>query len=134
MADYIAKTRTNYFSVKDEALFRALMDEAAEDQHDLKVMTNEGKFAFCCEGTLNGIYSPDCVDMTDAFYARLQPIIADGDACIVITAGWEKFCSVDADAVVVTNKDIKELSMSSMAIKAAAEMLGQHGWSTKLEE
>ena len=134
MAEFIAKTRTNYFGVKDEALFRDLIKEAAEDQRDLEIITNDGKFGFCCEGTLTGISSPDCADMTEAFYARLQPIIADDDACIIVTAGWEKFCSVDADAVIVTNKDIKELSMSSMAIKAAAEMLGQHGWSTKLEE
>lgn len=139
MADCISRTRSNFFSVKNEDAFRALIAKAAEEQSDLTITTQEDDgvktFSFHCDGTLDGIEDPnDVLGITsaEAFYAELQPILADGDACIVMSAGWEKFASVDAEAVVVTSDSIEYIDLGNAAIKAAAKALGKSEWSTNL--
>jgi hypothetical protein len=95
MANYNATIRTNYFSVKDEARFREIMDACgAEDE--LYVFESEdgtGKLGFGCYGRLNGIPAGEAADDEesdiDAFYDALQDVLSDGDAIIITELGYE---------------------------------------------
>lgn len=60
----------------------------------------------------------------DTFYKELQQILPNGEAMILQEAGHEKLNYVAGIATIITNKEIRFLDLSKLAVKTAGDMLG----------
>lgn len=156
MANSITKTRTNYVRVTDPEGFKAAVQacvvdngeeiEIGEKPDENGIMT----YSFACADNMCGIRIPDendecdgncaeCGDSYecdidcswDAFLESLQPFIAEGDALIVTTLSRLKLAELHAYAEIVTNKEIKGLTLETLALDLAREMLGDEKWNTQ---
>lgn len=145
MANYCCTIRTNYFHVKDEEKFRALMDRVYGSENTIELWEEKDKagntvFGFGTHGGISGVknakedYDED-VDETayDEFIDGLQECVADDDAIIILESGNEKLRYVIGSATIITSKDYKYLDIASVASQEAAEMLGRPNWRTRCE-
>jgi hypothetical protein len=153
MADYYKKVRTNYFSVTDEDKFRQLMSLCAGDENSVEVFTsksadgNDVRFGFGCRGSILGLLAPydnaepedldyetcdDEHDM-DLFYKFLQKLVAKDDAVIITEVGSEKLCYLFGISAVITNSEIRVVSLQDIAIAEARAMLGNVEYTTQMD-
>lgn len=156
MAEYVSKTRTNYFAVEDAEAFAKLIGTAKADNggsltviHTSKNPDDDTvKYGFYCDGQLRGLpYSTETGqdadpdeedDDTDEydlekFYAELQKLVSPGDACIIMEAGTEAMRYVAGYAVVLTHDKRKFINLSNFAQSVAKQLLGNENWTTKME-
>ena len=139
MADYYGKTRTNYFSVTDEAKFRQIIASCgATDElvlHEEKLDDGNIQYMFYCEGSILGL--PDKDDDADydydAFCIALQQVLPDGDAILITTIGWEKIRYFVANCDVVTNREFKSIDLQREAVKLAGVLLGNPDYATRMD-
>lgn len=140
MADYICSSRTNYFRVTDEKLWREWLDDVC-DVEDFSTTTEDGTalHAFGCYGTPWYDHAAD--DDADDYYSdgsifedhsleRIQAFLPEGEAMIYMEAGWEKLRYVTGSAVIVTRDGIRSFDTTGMAIDIAREMLGDGEWTS----
>ena len=150
MANYESTMRTNYFKVKDEEKFKALMDTvSAVDMHLFEDTTSDGAklFGFGCYGCISGVpmdtdgnYVEVSVDNNDdydydydVFLVELQKHVAEDDAIIITEAGYEKLRYVNGSSIVITSKEIKYLDITNLAFIEAKKMLNNEKWETQTE-
>lgn len=145
MANYIAKTRTNYFHVKDVDAAKEVLNHLFFSERKADVWTDadqngEVTFAFGGDGMLKGIIpegvSPyDCDD--DSIYEEaicaLQSIVADNDAIIIMEVGHERMRYLIGRALIVTKEDTGYVDMQNVVTQEAAQMLKNPNWSTKCD-
>lgn len=140
MANYCCTIRTNYFHVKDDEAFRALMSRAygCEDSVELWEDKDEnGKtvFGFGTYGGISGLRDLDDGDIDDSSYDNfidcLQESVADDDAIIILESGNEKMRYVIGSATIITGSEHKYIDITDIATKEAAEMLNNPLWKTK---
>lgn len=73
MANYISRTRTNYFSVTDTEAYKQLIQNTASDcGEDLEVIEDDGKLGFLCNGSVYGIALIDGVDVDTILDSDIQ--------------------------------------------------------------
>lgn len=141
MADYNAKILTNYFAVNNETEFRGLMASCMADD-EIEVFQEENsdkttKFGFGCYGILHGIPDPDSEDDEDGsvelFYESLQKLLHPDDAIIITEIGHEKLNYFIALCTVITRDNIKHIDARAEAVKLAGELLGNPGFTTKMD-
>lgn len=139
MADCITKTRSNYFHVKDEDAFRAFM-ERVYGSDKVKVEQNAaGAFAFFCNGEISGLKNAACDEDDDAaesaydeFTEGLRTHVADNDAIIITTIGYEKLCYLYGTVEIITAKDgWVYTDLANTAIGIARDRLGDPMWTTQ---
>lgn len=147
MANYCCTIRTNYFHVKDEAAFRALMERVygSEDSVDLWERPDaEGNivFGFGCYGGIAGLRnaqedSKEAEDLDDTAYDEfidgLQKCVADNDAIIILEVGNEKLSYVIGSATIITSKDVHGLDITNLAVSEAAAILNTPAYTTRCE-
>ena len=145
MSEYICTVRSNYFHVKDPALFRDFMGRVygSEDKIFLwQEQDEEGKpvFGFGTHGTIAGLKNAEADDddlldesAYDEFIRGLQEHVSEGDAVILMEVGHEKLCYVTGAATILTSSGQEYLSLAEMASNQAAEMLGNPDWSTQCD-
>lgn len=141
MANYGGLVRTNYFKVKDEEAFRALVSDIVGDEAEVVLIEDEDKagfFGFYCESSLSGLRldepdENDCEFNTESVYDKLASLVADDDAVIITEIGNEKMRYLTAYTVVITSKETKFINLSDESIKLARTMLGNENWETKNE-
>ena len=145
MSEYICTIRSNYFHVKDPALFRDFMGRVCSfgDQISLwQEQDNEGRpvFGFGVHGAIAGLKNAaadddDLLDESayDEFIRGLQEHVAEDDAVILMETGHEKLCYVTGAATILTSGGHEYLSLAELAAKRASEMLGNPGWSTQCD-
>lgn len=143
MANYRCTIRTNYFHVKDEGRFRALMSrvygcEGSIELWEEKDSDDKTVFGFGVYGGISGLRNAhedegDYIDESsyDEFIDGLQECVADNDAIIIMEAGSEKMRHVVGSASVITSKGYEHMDIADLAARKAAEMLGNTGWKTK---
>ncbi len=139
--NYTATTRTNYFRVEDAEKLEALLQKvSAEDAVEfftrINPITHETYYGFGCEGIIYGMPTSedeDCEEDYDEFVKALQELIVEGDAAIIMQTGHEGLRYVDANAVIISKKDVKFWSMDSTLIEQARELLGNADWATDLQ-
>ena len=100
MANYIGATRTNYFRVKDESLWKPWFERLqAEDYIDDFTKTAEDGtvlHGFGCYGSVDleamwdECWDEDYDGEPCSPIDDLQKMLPDDDACIVYHCGWEK--------------------------------------------
>lgn len=145
MANYCCAIRTNYFRVKDEDKFRALMNrvygledsvELWEEKHGEQTI-----FGFGCYGGIAGVRNAmsdedDDIDEDtayDEFVKGLQECVADDDAIIIMEAGNEKLRYVIGAATVITSNGYEYLDIERIATAKGAEMLNHPEWKTQCD-
>ena len=143
MADYCCTIRTNYFHVKDDENFRALMNRVygCEDSVELwEEKDEDGKtvFGFGVYGGISGLRDSDDDDIDDdlsydIFIDKLQASVADDDAIIILESGNEKMRYVIGSATIITNSGYNHMDITDLAAKKAAEMLHNPSWKTRCE-
>lgn len=158
MSMYQCATRTNYFQVNDEEKFRKLMGHvvSAEDKVELFEKERDGVryFAFGCYSSIEGVdraeycracelgYDPDDDEFDDddytenrdnVFIAKLQNLVAEDDAIIIIETGHEKLCYVTGIAEIITRGGYQYVDLSNAAVEVAEMMLGNSEWGTQME-
>lgn len=142
MANYYCTIRTNYFHVKDEEKFRALMDRVYGTEDDVKLFESHDEngnpvFGFGTYGAIAGVrdskYEEDDETSYDEFLDGLQECVADDDAVIILESGNEKLRYVIGTATIITSSDYGSLDMTFLASEKAAEMLGNPNWQTRCE-
>lgn len=142
MANYYCTIRTNYFHVKDEEKFRALMDRVYGTEDDVKLFESHDKngnpvFGFGTYGAIAGVrdseYEEDDETSYDEYIDGLQECVADDDAIIILESGSEKLRYVIGAATIITSSDYYSLDITFLASEKAAEMLGNPNWQTKCE-
>lgn len=142
MANYCCTIRTNYFHVKDEDAFRKMMEQVygCEDSVDLweeKDSKGNTVFSFGIYGGISGLRDPEDEDEDDdiaydRFIDRLQQLVADDDAIIIVEAGNEKLRYVVGSATIITSKGYQYTDIEAVAVQQAREALANDGWDTKL--
>lgn len=140
MANYYGAVRTNYFHVKDEAQFRALMAKAAGDEDGIYLWDDERDkegnqvFGFGVYGGISGIPDDEGEfddDSYDRFINGLQACVADDDAILIYEAGHEKLRYVIGSVLVITSKACEYLDLQGVGCEKARQLLGNDQWSTK---
>lgn len=136
-------TKTNFFRVKDEAVFRDFMERVLVSNgkitvHDQVDHKGRKQFAFCTKGELAG-YSyrnPDGDVKTehsvDKLCDELMTHVCDYDAMIIFQFGNDVNGSFAGCAKILTSTGISSLDLRGMAIEKAAEMLELPEWTTTL--
>ena len=139
MANYYETCRTNYFRVIDEGRYQALFNSlTAEDEiHDFTA-TRDGVIwhAFGSYSFITFAYiDTDGEEEYDMglFYDELQDILPDGEAFILMGAGYEKLRYVTGYATVVTKDNIKTVNIKNEALKIARDLLKDPDWKTQME-
>lgn len=156
MANYYAKTRTNYFRVKDEETFRDIVSRIVGSEEPFTVITKEkaGETLFgfygddvvgfrvkaeqikaeesCCDSDNSCTAEEDSLyeEYEDMLYDELQGVVADGDAIIITEVGSEKHRYLVGEATIITNNEIGFVSLEAMALKKARELLNNPEWDT----
>ena len=140
MANYIGATRTNYFRVKDESLWKPWIERLqGEDYVDdfTKTLDDETTVhGFGCYGSVNlegwdEYWNED--DEAEPFspIGELQKILPDDDACIVYHCGWEKLRYVCGSVTVITATDVKYANIEQAGLDIARELLGNDKYRTE---
>lgn len=138
MANYYETCRTNYFRVIDEGRYQALFNSlTAEDEiHDF-TETRDGVIwhAFGSYSFITFAYiDTDGEEEYDMglFYDELQDILPDGEAFILMGAGYEKLRYVTGYATIVTKDNIKTVNIQHEALKTARDILKNPDWTTEM--
>jgi hypothetical protein len=109
MANYIPRSRTNYFRVNDLAKFEALAKECGIEYNyetrngEIHVALFESPFS---DDSVVGMYYNEITGDYDTIFESLQPLLPDGEAAIFMEIGNEKLRYLVAEANIVTNKEI----------------------------
>ena len=139
MANYCSTARTNYFRVTDEEeyinLFEGLYgyEDAVHDfteERESTLWHGFGSYSSICWRE-NPNEEPETTGL-DEFYGRLQKILPDDEAFIYMEAGAEKLRYVVGAADIVTNKGIRTMEMTDLAIENARQMLNNPDFRTKV--
>ena len=138
MANYCCVVRTNYFHVKDPVAFKEFMKTVAADDYinvwDEKDKDGNQVFGFGCYGPIYGIVTDDDInDDYDGFVSGLAELVAEDDAIIIMESGNEKLRYLVGSALVITSKQIKYMQIEALAAEAAAKMLGNPSWATRVD-
>ena len=145
MANYTCKIRTNYFHVKDEEAFRALMARVYGEEAPIRVFEDtdeQGRpvFGFGCHGGIAGVKNAHCdedddVDDSayDEFIDELKKLITEDDAIIIMESGHENLRYVQGLAHVITHDEERWLDIRKLAVQAAKDMLQNPDYTTKCD-
>ena len=105
MSTYIAQSRSNYFKVKDEELFRKFCG-----QYELEILAPDAKsadrrFGFLFYGSLPMDRTDDNDNWIEAdLVQELSQQLAPGEVAVVIQVGWEKMAVLTGYARAVNDK------------------------------
>ena len=138
MANYMATARTNYFRVTDEDRYQDLFSGlvAEDDIHDFTETGEDGviRHGFGTYGWMSFEEDEDGGDTgMDSFFEELKEILPDDEAFIYTEVGNEKLRYVVGYSAVVTNKEVKYLDLTNLAIDTASKMLGVAEFKTQMD-
>ena len=133
MANYECVIRTNYFRVKDEERFRALVDVVSAGNLEFWENKDENAFpvfAFGSFGAVSGIphlgeggeYEAD-EESYDEFLYQLKDLVAEDEAVIIMEAGHEKLNYASGNATVVTCRTVEYVDLEKTALKLCRKLL-----------
>lgn len=149
-------TKTNFFRVNDEDLFRDFMSRVKTLGEKIQLHEHSDSkgtwFAFSVKGSLLGYVLPskdhnylelcdtgnlgriasDVVENVDALCDELMTHVHKHDAIIIFEFGHDVNGSVAGCAKILTNTGNSFLDLRGMAIEKAAEMLELPDWTTEI--
>ena len=132
MANYYSFTRTNYFKTNNVEGLKDLISRCycGEDKVELfeKAKENETLYAFGAYDSIEGIEDENGDYDYDAFLARLQELLPDGEAIILTEVGHMKLADVYGRVDIITNTEVKSESLCDIGAKTARSILGNPDW------
>ena len=140
MANYYGKIRTNYFKVTDENKFIENIGclTGEDDVVCYEHYEDKGKFMFCCDGSLTG-YVEDKSDEDayddawDEMVRKLQTVLPEGEAIILMEIGSEKMRYFTAYASIITANKTGWADLTILAMEEAGRLLGDSDYQTQME-
>lgn len=130
MANYLGQGRTNYFRVKDAEAFT---NEFAS--YDVEIITSvvdgETLYGFLDQsvdgaGFSWSLYDEETEDYTDIDYLdAVSKHLVDGEVCVLIEVGWEKYRYLNGSARAVNSKG-EQTQVSLTDIYEQAKELGSN--------
>lgn len=139
MATSQGRMRTNYFRVADPERLREIVARAeGQDGENLllfeQVIDDETLYGFGCEMQLQGYWDDEADEYDyDAFVRDLQTVVTPGDAIIIMEVGYERLRYVCGSALIITHDKTESLSLTTLALYKAAEVLGNPEYQTRIE-
>lgn len=137
MADYICRTRSNYFQVTDEQALHQLIHRClADGKVCIKSKKEEGKLKHCifCDGHIEGISCQEAEEGDcEAFIRELKALLPAGEAIIITEAGWEKYNYVTSHSYVITRKGNMRVSIEYAVLVAARKLLNDQHFNTQMD-
>ena len=140
MSNYYGVIRTNYFHVKDEEQFRALMAKTAGDEDGIELwddvidVEDKQMFGFGVYGGISGIQNDDDEyddESYDRFIDGLMECVAENDAILIFEAGHEKLRYVGGGVTIITAKGVEYINLEDNARTIVRELLGNEKWDTR---
>lgn len=129
MANYYATCRTNYFRVTDEEKYKELLEGlVAEDTiHLFTKVTEDGVLyhGFGCYGSIDYMTENDEYEFNE-FLLKMQSVLPDDEAFMYFESGYEKLRCVTGWCAVVTNKEVRSMSLDNWAKEQAKMLLGDN--------
>ena len=126
MANYIARTRTNYFKVKDIKAFREEMEKFSS-MHNIEVwekeIDGEIRVAFGGYDSLVSVFPDEEALEPISMEGVIRPHLEEGEACIIFEVGHEKLRYLTGEALVITQNATKYVNLTDVAIKSARKLL-----------
>lgn len=131
MANYYAKTRSNYFGVNSKEDLEKIINRCCSmDSNEVKIAESDGKYAILCESEIMG-YETDYGYDFDKFIKDLSSVVEDGDAVILTEVGHEKMRYLSGSIVVITKNQVQYKTLQDIGISVAQEMLNNPNWETR---
>lgn len=139
MANYCAKTRSNYFKVVDSTALKDLIDNAVSSDAEVQLWEKKAEngtlyYAFGCDGTIYGIDVSDNLEDPeydyDEFIRRLQKLLPEDDAIIITSIGSEKLRYLCGNIDVITCDAIKHRNIDAIGREIAKCLLDNPDWDT----
>lgn len=122
MSNYCGKTRSNYFSVKDEERFLQIMSRAVTNEQShfntsAEVIEGMKKWSFSINDSLCGFPPTSsenveeeemggCEYDMDGFHKALQAVVADDDAILITEIGNEAMRYFRAHTTIITSHSV----------------------------
>jgi hypothetical protein len=121
LANWYGKSRSNYFAVKDEGAFNALMA-----LYEVEVIGNaDGLLGFISKtefGTIPTREHEDSGEDPICILDELVEHLAEGHICVVMEVGSEKNCYVSGNAIAVSSTgETVEISLDDIYTAARAK-------------
>lgn len=146
MANYHGKFRTNYFRVNDADKLSSIVASMLTDDGNVELFSDRAPYyGFGGDGRLTGVMPDpgtpnpnaefDCNDEDNygLMVSRLQDILPEDEAIIIMSSGNEKLCYVSGEACIITKDDCRYIDITDMAKAAAKDMLDDPDWDTDCE-
>lgn len=145
MANYNCTIRTNYFHVKDEDAFKALMARVYGEEDAVQLFEDKDEqgrpvFGFGSYGGIAGVKNAMCDEdddldesAYDEFIDELKKLVAEDDAIIILESGNEKLRYITGQAHIITSTEERFLDITKIAAQQAALMLQNPNYTTKCE-
>lgn len=139
MADYIAKTRTNYFRTTDEAKLIQILENCTPSvEYNFEEIDGKRCCSFLCDGTFEGFSILDedgdvCGGDFGLFAESIKEILPDDEAVIITEIGSEKFNYLSAFCTVITKKEVKTLNLDTYAEEYVRTVLNNPNWNTRMD-
>ena len=123
MANYYVTGRTNYFKVNDvEKLKKLAAKIPTEDGEAIVIEGDKNTYAIAGFGVLSQYYDEELDDFVD-IHEKIQELLPDGEACIIIEIGNEKLTYLNAAADIITNKKVVCINLYQYASQMARKLL-----------
>lgn len=144
MADYSGVFRSNYFRVTDVQKLKEIVSKMDTTYGSVELFEDDAPYyGFGGDGDLLGIW-PETENETqtddeylesdfDLMIQKLQEILVDDDAIIIMFSGNEKLCYVVGSAMVITKTESRFLNVKELAKDAARVILQDDTWDTICE-
>lgn len=125
MANYEAYARSNYFHVNNMKNFLEWMEMYLPDAY-LFTKNNEKKEAITEQDLVAfGMESDFYLEDEDQAISKLQELLLEGEACVVMETGHEKLRYVAGHSTIFTKNTVEYISSDEKTRSCCAELLGQ---------
>lgn len=126
MANYEAKTRSNYFSLKpgktESELTTELLSCKPEGQARIVPDKESGKYAVIINGPC-----------PEELPGKIRKLIAKDDACIITEIGHESMRYLVSTSIIVTADNVSCVNLLEFAKTIARETLENKDWDTRMD-
>ena len=113
--------------------YEQLNGEVYDKDGNLITKENLDNFTEIYDKNGNAVYDDCDYGEVDEFYERLQTVLPDDEVFVYMEVGNEGHRYVAANAVIVSNKEIRYFNLDSMVKKQVREMIGDKADDIRLE-
>lgn len=141
MANYMGKTRTNYFAVTNLERLKEIIGKVNGAEDNLELFEHEidgiKKYGFGCYSTISGYYVYDDDGNFnydyDAFVMDLREILAPDEVIVITEVGNEKLRYLYAVSQIITKECIETVDLYDVVGEKLCELMGDDSFQTTFD-